>query len=117
VGVADPVPGMPTDKSHLCFNSGHSAIVISGIRGRIFWFKFEKLDKKYYVPDIPRFTKDDARRTIEKRLKVPITETVLFEEIWKRTTNFDMVSLEEGLFEHWHCGRMVIIGDAAHKVR
>ena len=97
-------------------NFGHSSIIISGMGGQIFWFLFEKMDKTYKAPDIPRFTKEDGRKIAEKRLKSHVTESVLFEEVWNGTSTFDMVPMEEGLFKHQHFGRMAIIGDAAHKV-
>ncbi|PCD32676.1 hypothetical protein AU210_008922 [Fusarium oxysporum f. sp. radicis-cucumerinum] len=42
--------------------------------------------------------------------------TVVFGELWKRRLKAQMISLEEGVLEHWTSGRIVLAGDAVHKV-
>jgi hypothetical protein len=54
---------------------------------------------------------------VSKILKCPITETVVFGELWKRRLKAQRISLEEGVLDHWFCGRIVLAGDAIHKVR
>ena len=53
---------------------------------------------------------------VGKILECPITETVVFGELWKRRFKAQMISLEEGVLEHWFFGRIILAGDAIHKV-
>ncbi|PUU81908.1 hypothetical protein B9Z19DRAFT_1190852 [Tuber borchii] len=115
VGLATPHPGLEDDYGHILHNYGRSGGVITGYGGRIFWFLFEKLDKVYKLPNIPKFTVEDGRKLAEKRLEDAVTEDVKFGELWDRTTSYVTVPMEEGCFEHWHYKRMIVIGDAAHK--
>ena len=116
VGIATPHPGLEADCGNSLHNYGRSAGVITGYGGRVFWFLFEKLDKVYKLPNIPKFTEEDGRKLAEKRLGDLVTEDVKFGELWDRTTTYVTVPMEEGCFEHWHYRRMIVIGDAAHKV-
>ena len=116
VGIATPHPGLELDHGHLNHNYGRSSLIITGRGGRVFWFLFEKMDKTYKVPNIPKFTQEDGRKLAEKRLEDMVTGDVKFKELWNRTTTYLMTSMEEGCFENWHYGRMIVIGDAAHKV-
>ena len=116
VGIATPHPGLEVDYGHGLHNYGRSAGIITGYGGRVFWFLYQKLDKVYKLPNIPKLTAEDGRKIAEKRLEDPVTEDIKFGEIWDRTTSYVTVPMEEGCFEHWHYGRMIVIGDAAHKV-
>lgn len=116
MGISTPHPGLEPDSSHINHNHGRSSLVITGYEGRVFWFLFEKLDKIYKVPNIPKFTQEDGRKFAEKRLEDLVTGDVKFKELWDRTTTYVTTPMEEGCFEHWHYGRMIVIGDAAHKV-
>ena len=41
---------------------------------------------------------------------------MLFGELWKQRIRGQLVSLEEGIFDYWHFGRIALAGDSAHKV-
>jgi 2-polyprenyl-6-methoxyphenol hydroxylase-like FAD-dependent oxidoreductase len=47
----------------------------------------------------------------------PVTDQLLFFEIWRRRNRASVISLEEGVMEHWHHCRICLLGDAVHKVR
>jgi hypothetical protein len=93
-----------------------SAIFIAGKDRRTFWFFFIRMDKKYHVPDIPRWTKQDAEKQIEDHLDFKITDKVTLGDIWKTRLSYTLVSLEEADFKEWSWGRIVCLGDSAHKV-
>ena len=63
-----------------------------------------------------RFSQEDAEREASKIADLPVNEHVLFGEIWARRYRGYLGSMEEGILKHWHFGRMVLVGDAAHKV-
>ena len=41
---------------------------------------------------------------------------MVFGEIWAQRTRGSLISIEEGMLEHWHFGRIVLAGDAVHEV-
>ncbi|KAG5766645.1 hypothetical protein H9Q72_005309 [Fusarium xylarioides] len=77
-------------------NSIARVILADGLRG-IMWDKANALHPGMITVD-------------EKR------DTVVFGELWKRRLKAQMISLEEGVLEHWTSGRIVLAGDAVHKV-
>lgn len=44
-------------------------------------------------------------------------EGVVFGDIWAKRERTYLCRVEEGVQRHWSFGRMVLVGDAAHKVR
>ena len=58
----------------------------------------------------------DAERLAEKVKDHPVSDSLLFGEVWDSRTRAQLVSIEEGVFKHWYSGRMVLAGDSAHKV-
>ena len=67
-------------------------------------------------PERRTFTKEDAEREAAKIAAVPVTQGVSFGNIWRDRTRGYLCSLEEGVFDYWYSGRMVLVGDSAHKV-
>ncbi|KAJ6142752.1 hypothetical protein N7471_002205 [Penicillium samsonianum] len=46
----------------------------------------------------------------------PISSTQVFGELWKTRIRGELVNVEEGLFNHMYFGRVVLAGDAIHKM-
>lgn len=67
-------------------------------------------------PNRLRFTEADMEAYAKQVADLPVSESVLFGELWRRKTRAHIVSLEEGVLKHWHFGRIALLGDAAHKV-
>ena len=91
-------------------------IVICGKEGRSYWFLFQKMDETYSVPNIPRWTREDAIKQVNDNRDFKITEKVCLADLWKTCVSFTLVSLEEALFDKWTWGRMACLGDCIHKV-
>jgi hypothetical protein len=81
-----------------------------------FFFVFIKQDKTYHWPSLPKFTKDDMEKQAAALAHLPLNEEVVFGDIWANKIRADLINVEEGVFEHWHSDRIVLVGDAAHKV-
>jgi 2-polyprenyl-6-methoxyphenol hydroxylase-like FAD-dependent oxidoreductase len=67
----------------------------------------------------PKPYKPDAKEQEEvaKRFKdLDITENIKFKDLWESKTRFGMLNIEEGVLDKWHAGRIVLVGDSAHKV-
>ncbi|KAI2838657.1 hypothetical protein CBS12448_10830 [Aspergillus niger] len=74
------------------------------------------LDAPFTWPKRQRFTDEDANALAELVADKPVTDQLLFSEIWRQRTRASVISLEEGVMEHWHHGRICLLGDAVHKV-
>ncbi|KLU92409.1 hypothetical protein MAPG_11355 [Magnaporthiopsis poae ATCC 64411] len=66
-------------------------------------------------PHRRHFTDADAEAMAARIADRPVTDGILFSEIWRRRTRASMVTLEEGVMDHWHHGRICLGGDAVHK--
>ncbi|KAL0253203.1 hypothetical protein SLS55_010175 [Diplodia seriata] len=113
-GISRPVEGIDPHSIHTVLNKDHSHLVIAGPGARVYFFLFVKLNRTYH-PDIPRFTKEDEEALARKYQDDPITETVRFRDIYKGRTASVLTALPEYVFKKWHFGRIITIGDAAHK--
>ncbi|KAI1126927.1 hypothetical protein F5Y10DRAFT_293278 [Nemania abortiva] len=67
-------------------------------------------------PNRLRFTEEDMERYAKQVADLPVSESVLFGELWRHRTRAHIVSFEEGVLQHWHFGRLALLGDAVHKV-
>ncbi|KAI0394445.1 FAD/NAD(P)-binding domain-containing protein [Xylariaceae sp. FL0594] len=65
-----------------------------------------------------RFTPDDLEKMVEELRDLPLFPGVKFEEIWsiREQTSAVLIHQEEGLAERWYHGRIVVVGDAVHKM-
>lgn len=90
-------------------------MMISAPEDRLYWFLFNKMEKTS-GKDIPKFTKEDEARLAKQHFCDYVTETTTFEDIHNNRLNSTLVALEEHVFARWHFGRIIVIGDAAHKV-
>ncbi|KAF4471445.1 Zeaxanthin epoxidase chloroplastic [Fusarium albosuccineum] len=77
---------------------------------------YEKLDKP--TRERVRFTKDDEAALVERWGHLPLVPggKLSLKEAFAARTESGLVSLEEGVVDHWsYDGRIVLTGDAAHK--
>jgi 2-polyprenyl-6-methoxyphenol hydroxylase-like FAD-dependent oxidoreductase len=63
-----------------------------------------------------RFTEDDLSEAVARIADFPLNENVKFGQLWAQRTRAHMVPLEEGVLDVWYSGRVVLAGDAVHKV-
>ncbi|GME31293.1 putative FAD binding domain protein [Neofusicoccum parvum] len=97
------------------FNKHTSMLVITGPNARVYWFFFVKLDKTHYGPDIPRYIKKEEEEFATKHTSENVTEDVTFGDLYKTRISSVLTALPEYAFMKWHFGRIITIGDAAHK--
>lgn len=115
-GISQGVESLSPGEVQITFGKDVSFLVVAGKNKRIFWFVFKKMDKKYKVPNIPRFSAEDAVKQANGLLLKEITDTVRFEHIWEKQVSYTLVALEEALFKTWSWGRFACLGDSVHKV-
>lgn len=103
-----------------CFYESHGTGVASqGVNGNEFLYfgVFRALPKPTTAKR--RFTKQELEEEAERLSDIHIFPTVQFKEIWS-TCDHDkdasLVHIEEGILDKWYHGRVVLLGDAVHKM-
>ncbi|KAK2749197.1 putative secondary metabolism biosynthetic enzyme [Myotisia sp. PD_48] len=115
-GIAPEIPGSGTvGEMTVIHNDGFSFLVLTQPNA-VFFFVFIRLPETTRWPTVQRYTAEDVEAEAAKLADLPINENLLFGELWKRRLRGHLTSLEEGIFEHWHFGRTVLVGDSAHKM-
>ncbi|KAH8670849.1 hypothetical protein BX600DRAFT_231238 [Xylariales sp. PMI_506] len=79
-----------------------------------FFFLYEKLPQP--TNERKRFTLSDAEEFIKPHLNTKITKDVTFGDLWARRQFGNLRYLEQGISRTWSHGRVVLVGDAVHKV-
>ncbi|GAM82794.1 hypothetical protein ANO11243_007800 [Dothideomycetidae sp. 11243] len=76
---------------------------------------YERLESP--TRDPPRYTQVDEEAFIAKWGHLPLTKEakLTLGEAYAQRIKCGLVNLEEGVVKHWSRGRMVLVGDAAHK--
>lgn len=114
--VTELYDGFSPGVSNIVYDQDIALGAIIGINGKVFWFVFIKMEKKYYSPNIPRFTAADADTLAEKHKHRKITRDATFDDLWQTRSRCTLVALEEGVTGCWFNNRTVLLGDSAHKV-
>lgn len=117
VMACSPVPGLGSHDMEVTSNDKFSFLLLFQ-PDRISIIVHNKLpeDQQCTWPTRRRYTEADMEALVSKILECPITETVVFGELWKRRFKAQMISLEEGVLGYWFFSRIVLAGDAIHKV-
>ena len=105
------------DRTMTCIHNRRYSFLILTQPDKVFFFVFFRLGDPFTWPNRKRFTEQDADIAAAKVLDHPISETVVFGELWQKRIRGSLICLEEGILKHWHFGRIVLAGDSAHKVR
>ncbi|KAK8097171.1 fad binding domain-containing protein [Apiospora kogelbergensis] len=112
------------------YQDGVGAVSVSSVSHNGFSFLFlTQPDHIYFIvpikrplgqvgkyPNRLRFTDADVDNEAARLLDCPVSETLVFGDIWKTRTRGQLVALEEGVLSRWSYGRTVLCGDSAHKI-
>ncbi|OQD60429.1 hypothetical protein PENPOL_c023G00886 [Penicillium polonicum] len=115
-GISTATPGVDPKDIHRTFAKDWSFLTIGGKGDLSYWFLYNKMDRTYYGSDIPRLSKANVDEHVAPYLDKPVTGSVLFSELYKRSTIRTFVALEEANFNHWCIDRFACIGDSIHKM-
>jgi hypothetical protein len=99
-GISKPVKHLRQGVFYRTYGEDLSFLTTLGKNKEVFWFVFQKLDRKYTVPNVPRFTKQDAEAQAEKLFSQPITDQVSFQDIWEQRESYLLAPLEEALYSN-----------------
>ena len=83
--------------------------------GRAMWgitFKdeFQKAEQK------GKATEAEIEAVAERFADLPMTKNITLGDVWKTNERHGLLYVEEGVLSKWHAGRIVLVGDSAHKV-
>lgn len=100
---------------HICHSNGFS-VFMATTSDTLYWAVFVKDEMRTRWPVNTRYTDKDEEVVAEQIMSTPVTETIIFGNLWYSRSSSGLVPVEEGVLKNWHSGRIVLIGDAVHKV-
>ncbi|KAI1842805.1 hypothetical protein JX265_002658 [Neoarthrinium moseri] len=112
-------PGIPelSETDMTVINSAEHTHLFTLTPKKGFFSVYFLLDKPFPWPKrAKRFTEQDAEDLARSVADHPLSDTVMFGEVWKRRLRSSVIHLEEGVLDHWYHGRIALAGDSAHKV-
>ena len=62
------------------------------------------------------YTDKDVDALAAEFAEFPLTRTVKVKDVWPRMLGAGLTNLDEGIVQHWSLGRIVLVGDACHKM-
>lgn len=109
--VSPPSGINPEDEWHM-HGSGMSSLLLAGKEKT--WFMFsQKLPKA--TRERRRYTEQDMESFMKELGHVHCTSTVTLNDLYQARTSCYLTDLHEGLIQHFHHGRIVLVGDAVNK--
>ncbi|KAI1825904.1 FAD binding domain-containing protein [Xylaria intraflava] len=115
VGVAKAIPGLGIRDMHWVTHHKLSFLILTQ-PDKIYFFVNWKLPQQTRWPTKSKWSTDAADAAAASVLDLPISDSAVFGELWKNKLRAHLIGLEEGTFEHWHFGRVALVGDSVHKV-
>ncbi|KAH7405624.1 hypothetical protein DE146DRAFT_608478 [Phaeosphaeria sp. MPI-PUGE-AT-0046c] len=115
-GVSDPLrfPSLGPAEVHICLDTGTSKLVFTQ-PGAVMWAVMYRDEysqpPKPYQPDV-----SETEEVVKRFKDLKITEDITFEDLWVCKIRGGILNMEEGILEKWHSGRIVLVGDSAHKM-
>lgn len=106
--------GMDVAESNIVFGQGVTKLFFQQ-QGQQLWAISYK-DKYNQPPKRFKATEEDMRSVAERFADVALNEKVKFKELWEKRTRAGLLTIEEGVLSQWHAGRIVLVGDSAHKM-
>lgn len=106
---------IPTGTFYESHGTGLASQVVNGIEHMYFAF-FRQLPTPTTARR--RFTQQELEEEAERLSEVHLFPTVKFKDVWSTADQeaASLVHIEEGLLDKWYHGRIVLLGDAVHKM-
>lgn len=115
-GMSSPTKGIEEGERFALYRERETLIGFTGKDGVVFWFVFEQLGRTHSLSDSPRYTPEDAQTLCESLAHLQVTPSLKFGDLYNNRTVALKIAVEEGVAKRWNTDRVVIAGDAAHKV-
>lgn len=96
-----------------CHRFGSSTQVFVG-EDKMWFFFYEKLDNP--TSEHKSYTQKDSDEIAARYADHRITKELYFRDLYKERNGSGVTDLEEGILDKWWWNRIVLVGDAAHKL-
>lgn len=106
--------GMAAAETNVVFGHGVTVLFFQQ-SGEQYWAIVYK-DKYNQPPKRFKATDGDIDAVAKRFLDLQLNEHIKFSDLWDARTRVGLLTIEEGVLSQWHAGRMVLVGDSAHKV-
>ncbi|GME28065.1 FAD binding domain-containing protein [Neofusicoccum parvum] len=112
-GISNETKGIAPLTFNYTMKENHSYLTMTG--PSLYWFLFVRLEEQHDSLDLPRYTKDDEVKLAKTYWEDKVTEETTFGDIYTNRTASVLTILPEYVLTKWHFGRIITIGDSAHK--
>ncbi|RYP08179.1 hypothetical protein DL765_008879 [Monosporascus sp. GIB2] len=111
-----PDPRITPGSANTTFGHGMSYGVLSGGNGRTYYFLNKALPRQLKGREVCRYTEADRDALAKDHLNDFVQHDIRFGDLFESSVRAVLVPLEGYVFPKWHCGRIITLGDAAHKL-
>ncbi|KAL8671459.1 MAG: hypothetical protein Q9168_004047 [Polycauliona sp. 1 TL-2023] len=112
-------PGEPQMRNEISvvYSNKRRSFLLGTQPKQCFYFVFQRVKERPWTRDNrPHYSQEDAEKMAAEVADLPVSETMVFGELWRKRWRGAVVDIEEGVLSRWHYRRTVLVGDAAHKV-
>jgi hypothetical protein len=99
-----------------CYRDGRSYLCSPGKGGILYWILFVKNEKETQGKANPRYTAEDRDKLIAQYASDIIKPGITLGDLFQKARVTTLVPLEQGVLSTCFYKRMVLVGDAWHKV-
>ncbi|KAK7751415.1 hypothetical protein SLS62_006671 [Diatrype stigma] len=109
-------PRITTGSANSTLNYGGSFGLLSGGPSRKYFFLNKALPKELKGNEIREFEQADHDKMVQEHWDDIIQHDITFGKLYSSKIRTVLVHLEGYVFPKWHFGRIITLGDAAHKL-
>ncbi|KAK6086151.1 FAD binding domain-containing protein [Seiridium cupressi] len=102
IGCYEPIISLAQEDLKLSYTRDRDGkLVVSGPESRAYWFLFVKLSATQYGKNIPKFTKDDEADCVKEHVNLPVTDEIMFGQIYAKHLTSALTLLHEVVYKKW----------------
>jgi 2-polyprenyl-6-methoxyphenol hydroxylase-like FAD-dependent oxidoreductase len=94
-------------------DKSRAIMYFSGLE-RGWFFLYKRLQKP--TSERTNYTDEDVETLAKEFAEFPLTRDVKVKDVWPKMLGSGLTNLDEGLVKNWSFGRIVLVGDACHKM-
>ncbi|RYP61688.1 hypothetical protein DL771_010039 [Monosporascus sp. 5C6A] len=109
-------PRITPGSANTRFGHGMSYGVLSGGNGRNYYFLNKALPRELQGREICQYTEADRDALAKEHWNEFVQHDIRFGDLFEASVRAVLVPLQGYVFPKWHWGRIITLGDAAHKL-
>ncbi|RYP82345.1 hypothetical protein DL770_005604 [Monosporascus sp. CRB-9-2] len=109
-------PRITPGSANTTFGHGMSYGVLSGGNGRNYFFLNKALPRELEGREICRYTESNRDALAKEHWNDFLQHDIRFGDLFESSVRAVLTPLQGYIFPKWHCGRIITLGDAAHKL-